>query len=76
MSFKSNRFFRGLTAIDLCLAKGFASRGVDAGRANREIRRRAAVAGIAPLVWMEGIIRGVTPRGASDLSANVNLRHP
>lgn len=50
--FRSNRWFRQLSAPRLLGAVGFEREGVNAGRANREMRRRAALAGIEVRDWI------------------------
>lgn len=48
----SNRWFRQRTNAELANAVGFNRVGVDAGRANREMRRRAAIAGMDVYEWL------------------------
>jgi hypothetical protein len=58
----SRRFFRRLPDKSLINADGFARRGVMAGRANREIRRRAKRAGFAgPYEWLVALAQGTSP---------------
>lgn len=52
-SFRSNRWFRQLSAPELLAACGFERQGVNAGRANREMRRRAALAGLSIDQWLK-----------------------
>lgn len=50
--FRSNRWFRQLSAPELLGACGFERQGVNASRANREMRRRAALAGLEVHDWI------------------------
>ncbi len=49
---RSNRWFRKLSAPELLGACGFERQGVNAERANREMRRRAALAGLEVYDWI------------------------
>jgi hypothetical protein len=50
--FRSNRWFRQVSAPELVGAAAFGRAGINAGRANREIRRRAALAGLSVDQWL------------------------
>jgi hypothetical protein len=51
-AFRSHRWFRQLSAPELLGAVGFERQGVNAGRANREMRRRAALAELEVNDWI------------------------
>lgn len=52
---RSNRWFRQLSAPELAGAFGFERDGVNAERANREMRRRAALADLSVEQWLRAV---------------------
>jgi hypothetical protein len=50
---RSNRWFRERSVPELLGAFGFEPFGVNAARANREMRRRAALAGLEVRDWIK-----------------------
>lgn len=52
---RSNRWFRQRTDEQLVNGEGIKCWGVNAGRANREMRRRAAISGLGVYDWIAAV---------------------